>query len=126
MKAAQYNKYGGPEVLEINENAPKPTVSKDQVLVEVFAASLNPFDWKLRAGYMKDMIPLQFPVTIGGDFSGTVVSVREPKSEGDPSPAMRDQNDKGYRVSLIRHSLLVQNYLCLFGNNFHSRLDINP
>lgn len=29
MKAAQYNKYGGAEVIEINENAPKPTVSND-------------------------------------------------------------------------------------------------
>lgn len=75
MKAAQYNKYGGPEVIEINENAPKPTVASGQVLVEVHAASLNPFDYKLRTGYMQKMIPLKFPFTIGGDFSGVVVEL---------------------------------------------------
>lgn len=75
MKAAQYNRYGGPEVIEINNNTSKPSPSKGQVLVEVYAASVNPFDWKLRAGYMKAMIPLQFPVTIGGDFSGIVTQL---------------------------------------------------
>jgi NADPH:quinone reductase-like Zn-dependent oxidoreductase len=47
----------------------------------VYAASLNPFDWKLRAGYMKEMIPLKFPFTIGGDFSGVVTNLGENVSE---------------------------------------------
>ncbi len=75
MKAAQYHKYGGPEVIEITNNAPKPSLGEGQVLVEVRSASINPFDWKLRAGYMKDMIPLSFPVTIGGDFAGIVAQL---------------------------------------------------
>lgn len=73
MKAAQYNSYGDPHVIEINSNAPAPTPKEGQILVEVHAASANPFDYKLRRGYMKDSIPLQFPVTIGGDFSGVVI-----------------------------------------------------
>jgi NADPH:quinone reductase-like Zn-dependent oxidoreductase len=81
MKAAQYNRYGGPEVIEINNNASNPTSGKGQVLVEVHAASLNPFDFKLRLGYMKDMIPLKFPFTIGGDFSGVVTQLGENVSE---------------------------------------------
>ena len=72
MKAAQYNRYGGPEVIEVNNNTPKPSPGAGQVLVEVYAASLNPFDFKLREGFMKGMIPLKFPFTIGGDFSGVV------------------------------------------------------
>lgn len=79
MKAAQYSTYGGAEVIEINNNAVKPTPQEGQVLVEVHAASINPFDWKLRAGYMKDMIPLSFPVTIGGDFAGIVVQAGPPR-----------------------------------------------
>lgn len=75
MKAAQYNTYGGVEVIGINNNTPKPSAGSGQVLVEVYAASINPFDWKLREGYMKDMIPLEFPFTIGGDFSGVVVKL---------------------------------------------------
>lgn len=80
MRAVQYTKYGGPEVIEVKGIA-NPSAGSGQVLVEVHAASLNPFDWKLRSGYMKDMIPLQFPVTIGGDFSGVVVEVGKEVSE---------------------------------------------
>jgi len=81
MKVAQYNEYGGPEVIKISNNAPKPTAGKGQILVEVHAASLNPFDYKLREGFMKEMIPLQFPFTIGGDFSGIVTQLAENVSE---------------------------------------------
>lgn len=80
MKAAQYNKYGGPEVIEIRD-VPKPTPSKDQVLVEVYAASVNPIDWKVRNGYLKDRGPIKFPVTIGGNFSGVVQEVGENVSD---------------------------------------------
>src|SRR5438132_686886 len=75
MKVVQYNSYGGSEVLHINPDAPKPTLGDGQVLVEVYATSVNPFDDKLRLGYMKEMIPLTFPITIGGDFSGVVTEV---------------------------------------------------
>jgi NADPH:quinone reductase-like Zn-dependent oxidoreductase len=72
MKAAQINAYGGKEVVEINENAPMPQLSVGQVLVEVRAAGINPVDWKIREGYMKEGAPLEFPATLGGDFSGVV------------------------------------------------------
>ncbi|MBI2327752.1 NADP-dependent oxidoreductase [Candidatus Curtissbacteria bacterium] len=75
MKAIQINKYGGIEVLELNQNAPEPDPSEKQVLVEVYAASINPIDWKLREGYLKQMVPLSFPATLGGDFSGVVNKV---------------------------------------------------
>ncbi|MGI0035233.1 MAG: alcohol dehydrogenase catalytic domain-containing protein, partial [Nitrososphaera sp.] len=45
-----------------------PAVRK--VLVSVKAAGVNPADWKIREGYMQQMIPLQFPSTLGIDFSG--------------------------------------------------------
>ncbi|NJD77192.1 MAG: NADP-dependent oxidoreductase [Candidatus Methanoperedens sp.] len=75
MKAAQIKKYGGSEVVEINNNAPEPAVSEGHLLVEVHAAGVNPVDWKIREGYMAQMIPLKFPATLGGDFSGVVVEV---------------------------------------------------
>jgi NADPH:quinone reductase-like Zn-dependent oxidoreductase len=75
MKAAQYNSYGGPEVIVVNPDAPTLQLKDGQILVEVHAASPNPFDFKLRRGYIKDDIPLTFPVTIGGDYSGVVVEV---------------------------------------------------
>lgn len=77
MKAVQINSYGGTEVLEINDNVPMPQPSKGQVLVENHAASINPIDWKIRAGYLKEMMPLSFPVILGGDFAGRVVELGE-------------------------------------------------
>jgi len=76
MKAAQYKSYGEPDVLEVVE-VPKPEVKPGQILVDVHAASLNPFDYKVRRGYMKEMIPLTLPVTIGGDFAGVVTQLGE-------------------------------------------------
>jgi len=77
MKAAQINNYGGSEVVKINNNASKPSVSLGRLLIEVHAAGVNPVDWKIREGYMKQMAPLQFPATLGGDFSGVVTEVGE-------------------------------------------------
>lgn len=77
MKAVQINSYGGIDVLEINEDAPKPNLSKNQVLVEVHAASINPIDYKIRSGYLKEMMPLQFPTTLGGDFAGVILELGE-------------------------------------------------
>lgn len=64
MKAVQINSYGGVEVLEINGNVPVPSPQKGQVLVENHAASINPIDWKIRAGYLKEMAPLSFPALV--------------------------------------------------------------
>lgn len=75
MKAAQYNSYGSIDVLQVVDDAPKPDIQPGHVLIEVQAASINPFDTIIMAGYLKDMIPLKFPVTIGGDIAGTVVAV---------------------------------------------------
>lgn len=74
MKAAQISDYGGPEVIEINDIT-EPQPQQDQILVEVHAAAINIFDKKLRSGYMRGVIPLEFPVTLGGDFSGIVKQV---------------------------------------------------
>jgi NADPH:quinone reductase-like Zn-dependent oxidoreductase len=74
MKAAQINEYGDASVIVVNE-VDTPQVVDGQVLVEVRASSINPFDAKILAGYMKDAIPLQFPATLGGDIAGVVREV---------------------------------------------------
>ncbi|USN96158.1 MAG: NADP-dependent oxidoreductase [Candidatus Nomurabacteria bacterium] len=74
MKAAQINDYGDSSSIQINE-AEKPTVTDDKVLVEVGAAGLNPFDLAVLAGFAKSMAPLVFPATLGQDFAGTIVEV---------------------------------------------------
>ena len=81
MKSAQINRYGGSEVIEINQNTPEPTLSSGKVLVSIKAAGLNPADWKIREGYLQQMIPLQFPFTLGMDFSGIVKEIGEGVSD---------------------------------------------
>lgn len=75
MKAAQINGYGGQEVLKIASDAPKPEVAAGQVLIEVHAAGVNPFDIKVREGLVQSMSKLEFPATLGGDFSGVVAEL---------------------------------------------------
>ena len=72
MKAAQITQYGDASAVAVVETD-KPVVKDGQVLVEVHATSLNPFDSAIRSGYMQQMIPLVLPVTLGGDIAGVVV-----------------------------------------------------
>jgi NADPH:quinone reductase-like Zn-dependent oxidoreductase len=92
MKAIVVHQYGGPEVLKFEEY-PDPVPGSGEVLVRVAAASVNPIDYKRRAGLTKDFYPLQFPGLIGVDVSGTVVKLGpgvEGFSVGDRVFAMAD------------------------------------
>src|SRR6185437_11185102 len=71
MKAIRIHKYGGPEVLHY-EDAPRPQPQAGEVLVRVHAAGVNPIDWKVREGHMKDFWPHTFPLILGWDLSGVV------------------------------------------------------
>ena len=55
MKVVRIHEYGGPEVLRY-EDAPRPALKEGDVLIRVHAAGVNPFDWKVRAGYLKDYL----------------------------------------------------------------------
>ncbi len=81
MRAAQIQNYGGPESITITDTVEKPSLKPGQILVEVHASALNPFDSKLRSGVYKEMIPLQFPFILGGDFSGVINEIGEGVTE---------------------------------------------
>jgi NADPH:quinone reductase-like Zn-dependent oxidoreductase len=84
MKSAQIKTYGDSEVLEINRSTPSINdPSEGMVLVTVKAAGVNPVDWKVREGFFKQMAPLQFPATLGMDFSGVIEKVGEGGSSSD-------------------------------------------
>jgi len=82
MKAAQITKYGGSEVVQINQSTPVPNdPSAGKVLVNIRAAGVNPADWKFRDGFFKQMMPLKFPSTLGWDFSGVIEKLGEGVSD---------------------------------------------
>src|SRR5260370_629940 len=74
MKAIRIHNYGGPEVLKY-EDAPRPEPQEGEVLVRVHAAGVNPIDWKVREGHMKDFWPHKFPLILGWDLSGVVEEI---------------------------------------------------
>ena len=74
MRAITYSRYGGSDVLELTEQ-PTPKVGPDSVLVRVRAASVNPVDWKVRAGYLDAIMDVTFPVVPGWDVAGVVERV---------------------------------------------------
>lgn len=73
MKTLQIIKYGElKDGLSFSETA-KPSINTTDILIETKAAGLNPIDYKLVSGGLKDMVPLDMPSTIGFDVSGVVV-----------------------------------------------------
>jgi NADPH:quinone reductase-like Zn-dependent oxidoreductase len=93
MKAVVVHQYGGPEVLKFEEY-PDPVPGQGEVLVRVAATSVNPFDYKRRAGSTKDFYPIRFPGLIGVDIAGTVVKIGsgvDGFSVGDQVFAMADK-----------------------------------
>jgi len=74
MKAIQIHGYGHSDKLS-SEDVPPPKTSESDVLVKIHDAGVNPMDWKVREGYMKDAKPAKFPLTMGQDFAGQVIEV---------------------------------------------------
>ena len=74
MKAIVINQYGGAEEL-VEKELSKPNIEANQVLIEMHATSINPIDWKIRAGYMKDGMDFDFPLILGWDAAGVVSEV---------------------------------------------------
>jgi len=74
MKAVQFAEYGGPEVLRVVDTD-EPHAGAGQLRIAVRAAGVNGIDWKIRAGYMKDQMPLPLPSGTGMDASGVVDEV---------------------------------------------------
>jgi len=99
MKSVQINEYGGSEIIKVNQSSSEQTVSTGKVLVTIKAAGVNPADWKIREGYFQQMAPLQFPSTLGMDFSGVIKQVGVGVSSSD----------------FILFSLLDENFIM----NFH-------
>jgi len=74
MKAVVLNEYGGPDKLKY-EDVPDPVPGNGEVLVRMTATSVNPIDYKMRSGAVKDYFPLDLPAILGRDVSGIVRDV---------------------------------------------------
>lgn len=74
MKAIAFQKFGtSAELSTITVDT--PPVGDNDVRIKISHTSVNPVDWKIRLGYLKDMFPHEFPVIPGWDAAGTIDSV---------------------------------------------------
>ena len=108
MKAVVVHQYGGPDVLKY-EDYPDPVPGPGEVLVRVAATSVNPIDYKRRAGLTQDFYPLKFPGLIGVDMAGTVVQIGpgvEGFSVGDQVFAMADNTYA--QLCVVKASVLAK------------------
>ncbi len=76
MRALTYTEYGSTDVLHVAA-APEPHAGPGEIRIEVAAASINPVDWKIVAGYMAGGAPLDGPAVPGFDAAGVVDEVGE-------------------------------------------------
>ena len=76
MKAVLLQGYGSADELAYEE-VPIPVAGAGEVLVKMASTSVNPIDYKIRRGDMKDIMPLQLPFIPGYDLAGQVVALGE-------------------------------------------------
>lgn len=74
MRALCFHEYGDPQVLAV-EDVAEPHAAAGQVRIRVLATSVNPVDWKIRAGLLATMMPVTFPAIAGRDAAGIVDEV---------------------------------------------------
>lgn len=74
MRAAVLNAYGGPDAIAIADVPVPAMMPHNEVMIAVHAAGLNPFDAKLRRGWLAGLFPLEFPHILGCDVAGTIIA----------------------------------------------------
>jgi len=74
MKAVRIHRFGGPEVLTIEE-VPRPRAERGEALIRVMATAVNPFDCTVHAGRASAYLKRPLPLIIGTDVSGKIVEV---------------------------------------------------
>jgi NADPH:quinone reductase-like Zn-dependent oxidoreductase len=92
MQAIVQNGVGGPEVLSL-QTVPVSEPGKGQALIRIYAAAVNPIDWKIRSGYGPPPPPGSGPVVRipGTDVSGVIEKVGHEAisfKQGDPVVSM--------------------------------------
>lgn len=73
-RAVRFDQYGHRDALYLAD-VPMPELGPGEVVVEIRAASINPFDTMIRSGIVRNLFPVTFPSGQGSDLAGVVVAV---------------------------------------------------
>jgi NADPH2:quinone reductase len=74
MKAITFEKFGSSQTLQIT-TVPDLKPAPNEVLIRNEFTSVNPVDWKIRQGYLQELMPHQLPIIPGWDAAGVVIGV---------------------------------------------------
>lgn len=102
MKAIRFNEYGEPDVLQVVE-IDAPHAGPGEVRIAVRAVGMNPAEWKVRAGLLKDFMPVELPCGMGYEAAGIVDEV----GEGTSGVAVGDAVFGLGRDTLAEHAVLT-------------------
>lgn len=103
MQAVRIHRFGGPEVMAIEE-IDRPTPSANEVLIKVFAASVNPVDAKMREGKYPVVTEKDLPYVLGRDVSGQIAAAGDDVSSfliGDEVFAFLSPEHGGYEEFVL-------------------------
>lgn len=115
-RAIVINQYGSKEQLE-EASVTLPEIGKKQVQVLLKATSINPIDWKLREGYLKQMYPWEFPIILGWDAAGIIEAVGDEVTDfkvGDRVFARPDTTRFG---TYAEHTIIDEQLLAVIPEN---------
>lgn len=74
MKAYTINRYSNDDTLQLTEVS-QPVAKENEVLIQIHSAGINQLDAKLKSGEFKLLLPYKFPLILGHDLAGTVMTV---------------------------------------------------
>src|SRR5437868_10257346 len=105
MKAVIVDRYGSADRVRASE-VPDPEMRKDDVLIEIHAAGVNPLDSKIRNGEFKLLLPYDLPLILGNEFAGVVVRVGSRVRRFKPGDEVYGRPDKS-RIGTFAQTIAV-------------------
>jgi NADPH:quinone reductase-like Zn-dependent oxidoreductase len=103
MRCVRIHGFGGVEVQGL-ETVPLPSLQSGEILIRIRAASVNPVDYKTRAGHGPGITARDLPLTLGRDVGGVVAAAAEDVEDyeiGCEVFAMLDRRHGGYADFVI-------------------------
>ncbi|WBU61827.1 NADP-dependent oxidoreductase [Paracoccus albus] len=110
MEAFVMTEYGGPTASEFRE-VERPQPGRDEVLVKVHAAGLNPVDYKIREGKLKAILRFPLPTVMGSELSGIVESVGEGVSKFAPGDRVFARMPKDKMGAFAEYAVVPAKFL---------------
>ncbi|RZI56756.1 MAG: NADP-dependent oxidoreductase [Rubrivivax sp.] len=112
MKAAFITTFGASDVVAIGERPLRASQATD-VTVRVEAASVNPLDVKILAGYMQQVFPVALPYVPGSDFSGVIEAVGDQVTQVKPGDRVFGRTAPSAGGAFAQRVVLSADEVCL-------------